>query len=203
MNRAWHTLAGVLNANSDPKTPTDLIFFITDRCNARCGHCFYRYAIDGSDGRDALDLDQIERIARSLTAPLHSLVLTGGEPFLRSDLSEICDLFARINRAEQIVLPTNGLLPDRIVAQVREIYGRLEASPARSICISRCRWMGCRKPTTLPVVSKGVLSAQWRPPGAWRSSGMAARIFTLPYPRPSRGATWVNWQHSPGWCATT
>jgi MoaA/NifB/PqqE/SkfB family radical SAM enzyme len=125
MNRIFHALQGVGHAVSRPETPTDLIFFVTDRCNARCGHCFFRYAIDAGDGQDALSLDEIERISRSLRAPLHSLVLTGGEPFLRGDLAAICELFYSQNQVEMIVLPTNGLLTERIAAQVEQICARV------------------------------------------------------------------------------
>jgi MoaA/NifB/PqqE/SkfB family radical SAM enzyme len=109
---------------SRPETPTELIFFVTDRCNARCGHCFYRYAIDagaGSARTDRLGLAQIERIIRSLREPLHSLVLTGGEPFLRRDLADICALFCTLRRPDLIVLPTNGLLTEQIPAQIERI----------------------------------------------------------------------------------
>jgi MoaA/NifB/PqqE/SkfB family radical SAM enzyme len=128
MNRAFHALRGVLNAASHLETPTDLLFFVTDRCNTRCDHCFFRYAIDASDGTDDLDLGKIERISHSLREPLHSLVLTGGEPFLRSDLADICDVFGAVNRTEMIVLPTNGLLTDRIVTQVERVCTRNSAS---------------------------------------------------------------------------
>ncbi|MBN1484476.1 MAG: radical SAM protein [Chloroflexia bacterium] len=127
MNRIFHALEGVFHAVSVPKTPTDLIFFVTDRCNARCGHCFFRYAIDASDGQDALSMDEIGQISRSLQAPLHSLVLTGGEPFLRADLAEICQLFFEQNQAEMIVLPTNGLLTERIRSQVQKICTRIDS----------------------------------------------------------------------------
>ena len=124
MNRALHALRGVVNAGFRPATPTDLLFFVTDRCNARCGHCFFRYAIDASDasdGADPLDLRKIERICHSLHEPLHSLVLTGGEPFLRRDLPDICALFRRINGVEMVYLPTNGLLTDRVVGCVEQV----------------------------------------------------------------------------------
>jgi MoaA/NifB/PqqE/SkfB family radical SAM enzyme len=121
MNAALHALQGVLHSGHRPATPTDLLFFVTDRCNARCGHCFFHYAIDAGDGRDPLDLPRIERLCHSLREPLHSLVLTGGEPFLRDDLAEICALFRRINGVQRIYLPTNGLLTDRVQHQVERI----------------------------------------------------------------------------------
>ncbi len=121
MNRAFHLLKGIFKTWNIPPTPTDLFLFVTDRCNARCRHCFFRYAIDESDGVDLLDLRRIERISKSLRAPLHSITVTGGEPFLREDIVDICDIFRDRNQAEMIVLPTNGLLTERIVTQVDKI----------------------------------------------------------------------------------
>jgi MoaA/NifB/PqqE/SkfB family radical SAM enzyme len=120
-HRAVQVLKGALRAPRRTATPTDLIFFVTDRCNARCGHCFYRYAIDAGDGTDSLGLAEIERVIRSLREPLHSLVLTGGEPFLRHDLADICDLFCAHRRPDLIVVPTNGLLTEQILDQVERI----------------------------------------------------------------------------------
>ena len=44
-------------------TPTALIFFITNRCNARCVHCFYWNELN--ETVDELSLNEIERIAKS------------------------------------------------------------------------------------------------------------------------------------------
>jgi MoaA/NifB/PqqE/SkfB family radical SAM enzyme len=121
IHRGYHLLEGALNAFIQPEVPADLLFYVTDRCNARCGHCFYRYAVDAPRGSDLFDLEQITRIATSLHAPLHSVTLTGGEPFLRDDLADICDIFVRINQAEMITLTTNGWLTRRIIDQVDRI----------------------------------------------------------------------------------
>jgi organic radical activating enzyme len=120
-HRAVQVLKGALRAPRRTATPTDLIFFVTDRCNARCGHCFYRYAIDAGDGTDSLGLAEIERVISSLREPLHSLVLTGGEPFLRHDLADICNLFCAHRPPELVVVPTNGLLTEQILGQVERI----------------------------------------------------------------------------------
>ncbi len=121
LSRASRLIKRVMRPPEHPATPTDLLFFVTDRCNLRCDHCFYRYAVDASSGTDGLGLNEIERIIGSLREPLRSLVLTGGEPFLRHDLSDICALFNTIRRPDMIVLPTNGLLTEQIASQVERI----------------------------------------------------------------------------------
>ncbi len=99
------------------KTPIQVMFYITNRCNARCKHCFYWKNLNDAN---ELTLQQIEKIAYSLKHPLDLLALTGGEPFLREDIAEICDIFYQINKTKRINIPTNGLLTRRILKAVRE-----------------------------------------------------------------------------------
>ena len=50
-----------------------------------------------------------------------NLNLSGGEPFIRKDIGEICRFFVRNNKVKQIYIPTNGYFPDRTVKQVTEM----------------------------------------------------------------------------------
>lgn len=104
---------------STGKYPFDfLIFFVTGRCNARCKHCFYWKNI-GSKHR-GLSLAQVEQIARS-SPPFRTLLLSGGEPTLREDLPQLIDLFRRYSHIHTVDVPTNGLVPDRIVSLAEEV----------------------------------------------------------------------------------
>ncbi len=94
------------------RSPIQLTFFLTRRCNARCPFCFYLSGDNGPDGRE-LSLEEIEKISSSLGRLLW-LAFSGGEIFLRDDLTEIARLFYERNRPAVILLPTNGLLPDLI-----------------------------------------------------------------------------------------
>lgn len=60
---------------------------VTGRCNLRCSFCY----IESPDGRfDELPLKDMTAIMDSLAAAnVHQVSLTGGEPFVRSDLMEI------------------------------------------------------------------------------------------------------------------
>lgn len=102
------------------KTPKSLIFFITNRCNAKCKHCFYWKKLN-TQKKEELNLDQIRKFVKSLRHPLSAVLLTGGEPFLREDLVEICKIFYRYNKTSGVVLPTNGYLPKVIFDSVRNI----------------------------------------------------------------------------------
>lgn len=100
------------------RTPTALIFFITSRCNNRCSHCFYWQDLNASTNE--LSLMEISKVAASLRHPVH-LSLTGGEPFIRKDVVEICGIFHEKNACSNIGIATNGYLSERIVTSCREI----------------------------------------------------------------------------------
>lgn len=102
------------------KTPKVITFFVTNRCNARCRHCFYWKELNNLK-KTELDLNQIKKIALSLKHPLTSLLITGGEPFLREDLFEICKIFEKYNKTSKVVIPTNGYFSDEIYKITKKI----------------------------------------------------------------------------------
>ena len=108
------------------KTPTRLIYYVTNRCNARCRHCFFAAHLNTGRGAE-LTLTEIDRVAASFRHRIQSLLLTGGEPTLRDDLPEICRIFDRRNRTALFTIPTNGLKPDQIESMMDEILGTTRA----------------------------------------------------------------------------
>ena len=101
------------------QTPQNLIFYVTDYCNAKCSHCFYWKNLNKR--QDEMSLEQIKIMIKSLKTPLNMLVITGGEPFIRKDLYEICSAFYQINKTKRINIVTNGLLDTRITDTVRKL----------------------------------------------------------------------------------
>ncbi len=99
-------------------------FFITTRCNARCETCFYWSSLNDSKLRE-LTLEEIETISRSMP-PFTHLLLSGGEPVMRRELTQIVDIFVRNNGVVTVDFPTNGLLTRRIVEVAETI---LDAHP--------------------------------------------------------------------------
>lgn len=101
--------------------PLNLIFFVTSKCNAKCRHCFFWQQINS--GTQEMDLQTIEKVAKGVPELL-ALSLTGGEPFLRSDLAGIAFIFSRLTSVANIQIPTNGLLTETIFSVTREILKR-------------------------------------------------------------------------------
>ena len=98
-------------------SPQFLIFFISSVCNLRCEHCFYWKNLNK---KDDLTVDEIIALSRELGS-IENLYLSGGEPFMRDEIAEICHHFIENNKVQQIYIPTNAFFTSKIVRSVREI----------------------------------------------------------------------------------
>ena len=67
-----------------------------------------------------LSLKEFEKISEKLGF-FSVLLLSGGEPFLRNDLEEICRIFIRNNRVDTLLIPTNGILTDEILRVTKNL----------------------------------------------------------------------------------
>ena len=113
--------------------PLYLVFFVTDRCNARCGHCLFGDGTVFPDVARELSLEEIERAAATMGRLLF-LLPTGGEPFLREDLAEIIGIFYRATGVRNVAIPTNGSLTARVVSAVERV---LAACPKLTLGVER------------------------------------------------------------------
>src|SRR6201996_5936973 len=112
----------------------DLRISVMDRCNFRCPYCMprekyhERYKFLGSGER--LSFDEIVRVSRLFVKlGVRKLRLTGGEPLLRANLSELIGDLTAIPGVEDVALTTNGVLLARHAAE-------LKAAGLRRITIS-------------------------------------------------------------------
>lgn len=96
--------------------PSYLIFFITAVCNARCKHCFYWEEIASANARKELKLEEIEKMAKSLS--LIYLSIGGGEPFLRRDLPQVVEAFYRHSGLLYANIVTNGFYTERTLRAI-------------------------------------------------------------------------------------
>ena len=99
--------------------PNHLVFFVTNKCNLQCSHCFY---IDELNSKTReLDIDEIRTIASSLKGKISQLVLTGGEVFLREDLADIVQVFEEFAGIKSVNMLTSGFFPKKIEKTVQKI----------------------------------------------------------------------------------
>ena len=85
---------------------------VTYRCNARCTMC-NRYKAP-SRPEEELSIETIKKLP-----PMYFTNITGGEPFIRTDLPDIVRELNKIS--DRIVISTNGFFTDRIVALCKEV----------------------------------------------------------------------------------
>jgi radical SAM protein with 4Fe4S-binding SPASM domain len=78
-----------------------------------------------------LTLEEYAALSASI-GPLLWLALSGGEVYLRDDLVEICRTFYKGNAPSIILLPTNGLMPERIARMTEEV---LRACPRSAVAV--------------------------------------------------------------------
>jgi cyclic pyranopterin phosphate synthase len=116
MDHTIHDIRGAGNPLDKLARPLhDLRISVMDRCNFRCPYCMpkekfhenYRFL----KSQDRLSFDEILRLSRLFAAlGVRKLRLTGGEPLLRANLSDLVGDLTMIPGIEDIALTTNGVL---------------------------------------------------------------------------------------------
>jgi Fe-coproporphyrin III synthase len=105
--------------------PTSAFIAVTNLCNSRCVMCdFWK-----NKGKDFISPDIYKRLPSSLTM----VDLTGGEPFLRSDIAVIVAVVREACPKARILITTNGFLHQSIEKQIDAI---LAADPSIAFRIS-------------------------------------------------------------------
>ncbi|MBE5841271.1 MAG: radical SAM protein [Butyrivibrio sp.] len=84
-------------------------FHVTDRCNFHCLGC-YSY-VDSRNSKKDLSIEQLFYELDELAENgVKAIVISGGEPFLREDIDEICKYAKKLGMITNII--TNGTMPD-------------------------------------------------------------------------------------------
>jgi len=84
---------------------------VTDRCNLRCVYCMPDHGIALLPHGEILRYEEVLRVARAAAAlGINKLRVTGGEPLVRSDLTELVRMLSAVDGIDDIALTTNGVL---------------------------------------------------------------------------------------------
>ncbi len=95
---------------------------VTDRCNLRCFYCMPEEGIHYLPKRELLTFEEIERLVKLLASMGISKVrLTGGEPFLRTDLMKLIERIVAIDGIKDLHLTTNGLLTTPHIPELKRL----------------------------------------------------------------------------------
>lgn len=104
-------------------SPYYITFNCSYRCQSRCSSCgiWKIYIKDPELRPKELSLGEIDKIFKEIPAPLW-LTLSGGEPFLRGDLLEICEsAHKNYPNLYGLGVLTNGLLPEKFVRFIDDL----------------------------------------------------------------------------------
>lgn len=95
---------------------------VTDRCNLRCFYCMPEEGIHYLPKKELLTFEEIERLVRLLASMGISKVrLTGGEPFLRTDLMKLIERIVAMEGVKDLHLTTNGLLTAPHISELKRL----------------------------------------------------------------------------------
>jgi MoaA/NifB/PqqE/SkfB family radical SAM enzyme len=108
------------------KIPSSVTVSVTNQCNSQCKTCFIwsLYKDKPEAKKREFSADEFERTFASLGTGVVWVTFSGGEPFLRRDLAEICEAAEENCKPGIITIPTNCLLPQAIVPSMRKILER-------------------------------------------------------------------------------
>jgi len=109
----YYHLPKVINKRN--QLPSYLIYFATSRCNMTCSHCFYHDSLNKKFNE--LTLEEVDRFTKTMDPLLH-LIITGGEPYVRTDIDKIVKIFYDNTSVPIITIPSNGFYKDRMVQQI-------------------------------------------------------------------------------------
>jgi len=97
--------------------PISYTYSITSKCDSKCKTC----NIWEQKSSDDLTKEEWKKIIRNIGNAPFWITITGGNQFLRKDLSEIVGYILKYNRPRIINFPVSGTLPKLVVEQIKKI----------------------------------------------------------------------------------
>jgi MoaA/NifB/PqqE/SkfB family radical SAM enzyme len=135
--------------------PYAVTFYVTHKCNLACSYCTQK---EPDVFSDELDTAGTIELLRRIRKESDSIVITGGEPTLRSDIEEIVAAARFQCKFRSVLLITNGTLLDRKAEILDAVTGlvvsldALAADPTNPLS----------KPAALPKVLENLAFAKER-----------------------------------------
>ncbi len=102
--------------------PYQITFSVTTACQSLCKSCNIGlvYQKNPAVAKNDLTIEEIEKMFKSI-GPVYFFNISGGEPYLRTDLPKIVELACKYLKPRVIHTPTNALMPALIEKKTREI----------------------------------------------------------------------------------
>ncbi|EFJ36608.1 hypothetical protein SELMODRAFT_79056 [Selaginella moellendorffii] len=94
---------------------------LTERCNLRCHYCMPEEGVKLTPGAHLLSQDEIVALAKVFVGGgVDKIRLTGGEPTVRADLTDICHRLSGLSGVKTLAMTTNGLVLERKLPQLKQ-----------------------------------------------------------------------------------
>jgi MoaA/NifB/PqqE/SkfB family radical SAM enzyme len=135
--------------------PYAVTFYVTHKCNLDCSYCTQK---EPEVFSSELPTDGTLKVLAKIRRETDSIVITGGEPTLRSDIETIVEAARFKNKFRSVLLITNGTLIDRKPKILDGVTGlvvsldALQADPTNALS----------KPAALPKVMENLQFAKER-----------------------------------------
>lgn len=115
--------------------PVSLTVSVTNLCNSQCKTCLLwkLYTQKPELKNKEFQTWEFEKTFKSISKPIFWVTMSGGEPFLRSDLPKICSSFYEHCSPKIINIPTNSILVNTIAPKTKEI---LEKCPDANVVLN-------------------------------------------------------------------
>jgi len=122
MNNNLSYIAPIQDALGRPLK--DLRISVMDRCNFRCSYCMpeekYHPNFKFLSSEERLPFEDIIRITKIFAnLGINKIRITGGEPLLRVNLTDLIGDLSRINGIDDIALTTNGVLLTKYASELK------------------------------------------------------------------------------------
>ena len=103
----------------------DLRISVTDRCNFRCPYCMpaeiFGERYEFLKREEILTFEEIVRLTRLFAGfGVKKVRITGGEPLVRAEVTELVALLAEIDGVDDLAMTTNGFMLPRYAQQLRD-----------------------------------------------------------------------------------
>ena len=93
---------------------------VTDLCNLRCRYCMPEHGICKLRHEDILSYEEILRLVHCFARlGAKKIRLTGGEPLIRSDITDLISRIKAVPGIEKVVLTTNGVLLPQLAVPLK------------------------------------------------------------------------------------
>ena len=87
---------------------------VTNRCNIECTHCLFSSSIHD---KDTLSIELMQKhIKEAYVLGCRLFVLSGGEPFVREDITQLLEFILELKDTKVVIL-TNGMLLQKVLSK--------------------------------------------------------------------------------------